>query len=177
MPLSLAVEIKRILSSPKKGLQRISWDLRSESTSPIQLSKSTPGRYSSPDNGFMVNPGKYSVEVKLIKDGVISNLIEKTDFVVVGLNNQTNKNESIELVEFRTKVAELKRKMDGTSRLISEMNEKLSFYEHAILNYPKTDLALLKNTESIKITMNELQVGSLQRILWINIDEARIVHQ
>jgi len=152
------VEIKRILSSPKKGLQRISWDLRSESTSPIQLSKSTPGRYSSPDNGFMVNPGKYSVEVKLIKDGVISNLIEKTDFVVVGLNNQTNKNESIELVEFRTKVAELKRKMDGTSRLISEMNEKLSFYEHAILNYPKTDLALLKNTESIKITMNELQV-------------------
>ncbi len=152
-------EIKRLTSSPKKGISRIAWNLRSQSTSPIKLKESKLGRYSDPDDGFLVNAGTYSVEVVQLKDGVVTTIAEKASFTVKELDNRTIKAEDVAAVEvFRSEVAELTRSVDGTSRLMGETSEKLKFIEHAIKSYPETDMSLLTEVEALKNAYHDLSV-------------------
>ena len=155
-------EISRLKSSPKKGLQQIQWNLRMTTTSPVTLKKSRPGRYSSGDTGLMVAPGDYSVEVLSLKDGEIAQVVSKTNFKVVGLNNQTLIAEDIDaLIKFRESIAESKRKVDGAERLLTETSEKLKYYEQALINYPGADVTLLKETEALKN-----QLADCRLMLW-----------
>ena len=152
-------EIKRMTSSPSKGITRQSWNLRSETTSPISLKQSEAGRYSDPDDGFLVNAGTYSVEVMQIKDGQLKMIAEKTSFVVKELDNRTIKAEDLAALEaFKLEVAELTRSLDGTGRLMGETNEKLKLMEHAIKTYPGTDIRLLSEVEALKNSYHDLSV-------------------
>lgn len=152
-------EIKRLTSKPKKGISRIAWNLRSESTSPVSLKVQTPGRYSDPDDGFLVNAGTYSVEIVQLKDGALKTIAEKKSFTVKELDNRTIKANDVAAMEvFRTEVAEFTRSVDGAGRLMRETNEKLQLLEHAIKTYPGTDLSLLKEVESLKNLYHDLSV-------------------
>lgn len=152
-------EIKRLTSSPKKGITRVAWNLRAQTTSPITLKTSKPGRYSDPDDGFLVNPGTYSVEVVQLKDGALETVAAKTNFQVNELNNRTIKAEDVKALEaFRLEVAELSRSVQGTSRLMGEMSEKLKYIEHALKTYPGTDMKLLAEVESLKNVYHDLTV-------------------
>ncbi|MFA7272939.1 MAG: glycosyl hydrolase [Crocinitomicaceae bacterium] len=155
-------EIRRMISSPQKGTSRISWDLRKESTAPIALNKRSPGRYDEPEQGFLVTEGNYTVEVHLIKNGLVEQLIFETIFKVKALNNQTLVAENNEeLNAFRDEVAQFTRKVAGTSKLLQETNDKLALMEHAIINYPNADLTLLKEIKAINA-----QLDNCGRELW-----------
>jgi len=152
-------EIKRLTSSPQKGISRVSWNLRSQTTSPVRLKEQKPGRYSDPDDGFLAMPGRYTVEVVELKDGAVSTLVNKTSFVVKELDNRTIKIEDLaELKVFRKEVAELTRRVDGTGKLMGETSEKLKFIEKAIKTYPGTDMSLLAEVESLKNLYHDLTV-------------------
>lgn len=155
-------EINRIKTSPSKGIQRVTWDLRKATTSPIKLRQEQAGRYSNPDVGLMVTPGTYSVEVITIKDGTVNSIVAKTNFKVIGLNNQTLLASNMdELETFRNEIAESKRQLDGASRLMGETEEKLKYYDHAIKTYPNTDMSLLKEVEAIRN-----QIADCKIMLW-----------
>ena len=146
-------------STPSKGITRMNWDLRKETTSPVKINKPKPGRYSSADVGFLVTPGTYSVEVLSIKGDVIENLISKTNFNVVGLNNQTLiATDTKELDKFRAEVAETQRSIGGASKMIGETEDKLKLYNHAIKTYPNADLTLLAQTKEIKTILDECKL-------------------
>jgi len=152
-------EINRMSTSPSKGIQRVTWDLRKASTSPIKLQQEKAGRYSNPDVGLMVTPGTYSVEVITIKDGVVNSIVDKTNFNVVGLNNQTLLASNMEELEtFRNEIAESKRQIDGASRLLGETEEKLNYYDHAIKTYPNVDMTLLKEVEAIRNQIDDCKI-------------------
>lgn len=152
-------EISRLKSSPKKGLQQVQWNLRMATTSPVSLKKSKPGRYSSGDDGLMVAPGDYSVEVLSLKDGEIAQVVQKTNFKVVGLNNQTLIAQDIDaLIAFREAIAESKRKVDGAGRLMNETGDKLKYYEQALINYPNADITLLKDVEALENDLSDCEI-------------------
>ena len=158
------IEIKRLNSSPSKGLSRISWDLRMETTSPIKINKSKPGRYSSPDLGMLVAPGMYSVEVLSLKNGKVANLINKTNFSVKGLNNQIQSaEENTELIKFRKEIAETHRRVNGSGKLLGETNDKLKLIEHAVKNYPGVDIKILSEIEKLKTELTDCRIS-----LWGN---------
>ena len=153
------VEIRRITSTPSKGISRVVWDLRKETTSPVRINKPKPGRYSGSDVGFSVTPGKYSIEVISLKGDVKKDLIPKTEFNVVGLNNQTLiATNPEELNEFRTEVAETQRVIDGAGKIIGETKGKLKLYKHVIKTYPNTDLNLLSKTKEIDSLIEQCEL-------------------
>ncbi|MEJ6589755.1 MAG: glycosyl hydrolase [Crocinitomicaceae bacterium] len=143
-------EIRRMSSSPKKGIQRQVWNLRSNTTDPI----------GSKGNGFLVTPGAYSVSVVMVKDGKSDLLIDKQSFIVKGLNNQTllAKNPD-ELKSFRADLAELNRKVSGTEKVMNETKDRIELIEKALLNYPNTDLALLESIRAMKVSYKDLEVS------------------
>ena len=143
------IEVRRMKTSPKKGIQRQVWNLRTNTTDPIGSSGS----------GFLVTPGAYSVSVSLVKDGMIEELINKAHFKVVGLNNQTLLAQNPkELKTFRAALAELNRKVSGTEKVMRETKESIDLIEKALINYPNTDLSLLKSIQEMKISLKGLEV-------------------
>jgi hypothetical protein len=145
-------EIRRMSSSASKGLNKLTWNLRTNSTNPIN----------SGGNGFLVTTGNYTLSVSLVKNETVELLVEKQNFTVKGLNNQTliAKNPA-ELSAFRTEVAELNRKVSGASRLMRETNEILNLLQDALINYPNTDLNLVKEVKALKSIYDECSV-----LLW-----------
>jgi photosystem II stability/assembly factor-like uncharacterized protein len=144
---SEGIEIKRISSSPSKGLSRITWNLRTTSTDQVGVKNFGEAK----SYGFLVIPGEYSLEIFSEKDGILKEVIANTKFNVVGLNNQTllaSNNE--ELKAFRKEMAEVRRSVSGAENLMSETGEKLKLVENAVRNYPGADLNLLKDVEKIK---------------------------
>ncbi|MFT7345202.1 MAG: photosystem II stability/assembly factor-like uncharacterized protein [Lentimonas sp.] len=153
-------EIRRFKTASKKGMQRVSWDLRKESTSPITNSKRSPGRYEDPNYGFLVTEGTYSVEVIRIKDGEMETLVSKKNFKVVALANQTLlATDNKELNKLRSDIAEMSRQLSGSSKLLNETNEKLELMEVAIKGYPGADLSLLKETRTLKIDIEDCKLA------------------
>lgn len=151
------IEVRRLVSSPSKGISRISWNLRGESTAPVN-----PNQSANKNNGYLVEPGIYSVEVVMVKNGSLEKLTDKVNFTVKALNNQTlvaaNKEE---LNTFRDDVAELDRQVSGASNLIGESKEKLDAINYALITYPNTDLKLLEETRALKLIYDECTI-----ILW-----------
>ncbi len=143
-------EVKRLLNQPSKGISRITWDLRSESTSPVNPSRKND------NNGFLVSPGTYSVEVLLLKDGKTEQLVSRTNFTVKSLNNQTLEvKDPVALQKFRSDVAELSRKVRGTSRLMSETKDKIDLINTTLITYPGAPIELMQNVRQLKDQMDE----------------------
>ena len=147
---ALGKEIRRMTSTPAKGLNNLTWNLRSNNTNPIKAG----------GNGFLVSPGKFSLSVCLLKNGSIEVLVDKQMFNVRGLNNQTliAKNPE-ELTKFRAEVAELNRKVSGASNLLGEAQEELDFIIEALINYPNTDVSLLTETRALKLLIDECELA------------------
>jgi hypothetical protein len=145
-------EVRKMLSQPSKGVSRTTWNLRMESTSPVNPKKRKPGRYETADDGQLVIAGRYSVEVFLLKDGVLTSLSAPVSFEVKNVNNHslpaTNKEE---LLAFRQQVSEMHRKVSGSSKLMNETKEKLDMIKYAIQTYPSTDLKLLEEVRQLRL--------------------------
>jgi hypothetical protein len=143
---SKGMEMKRLLSSPSKGISKMTWNLRQESTGPIQTGRNND------NNGFLVSAGIYSVEILLVKDAKIEVLVPQTKFTVKALNNQTLVASNPEaLQKFRSDVAEMSRKVRGTGKLMSETKDKLDVFQTAILSYPSAEISLIEEIKNLKI--------------------------
>ena len=143
-------EIRRMKSAPKKGIQRQVWNLRTNTTDPI----------GSKGSGFLVTPGDYTVSISLVKDGSVELLVDKQAFKIKGLNNQTLLAENPEeLKEFRAEMSELNRKVSGTEKVMGETKESIELIEKALLNYPNTDLTLLKSIREMMVSLKDLEVS------------------
>jgi photosystem II stability/assembly factor-like uncharacterized protein len=157
---SIGKEIKKIISTPSVGISRVHWNLRMETTSPVSLQKSKPGRYDSGDDGQMVIAGSYSVEIVLLKNGSIETIVSPNKFRVKSLNNQTllATNPS-ELNTFRKEVAELQRSISGSARIMNEFKSKLELMKIAITQYPNTDLTLLEEVRKIELAIDNCSIS------------------
>ena len=142
-------EIRRLSTSPQKGIVRQQWDLRKATTNPV----GNGGR------GPLVVPGTYQLKVVMVHNGQTEELVANTAFVVKGLNNQTlvAKDQNA-LNAFRAEVAELNRRVSGAEKRFEELNEELGLIEKAVLNYPNTDLQLLKEIRALKVMKSELRM-------------------
>jgi photosystem II stability/assembly factor-like uncharacterized protein len=142
-------EIKRIIKSPSKGIQRITWDLRDEATNPIKADKAET-------SGMLVAPGDYTLEVILLKNGQTEKLVDKTSFKVKAIKNQAIPLTSPEeLIALRKEVAELNRVVSGARKLLDETEDKLKLLNQAVVVYPKTDLNLLNELNQLRIDLNK----------------------
>lgn len=143
------VEIKRFTTSPSKGISRVTWNLRSNPSTSVNGG----------NNGFLVPSGKYSLNVYLLTNQGIDTLVKKHIFNVKSLNNQTlvAKN-PVELNAFRKDVAEVSRKVSGVGEIIQEFSTQLGLVESALLNYPNTDIRLLKEVKALSLGLDSCKL-------------------
>ena len=140
-------EVRRLVSPVTTGISRITWNLRTEATNPIEA-----GNYSNKNNGYLVQPGTYFVQVLKIYNGKIDTLSEKLSFKVAGLNNQTLiAADPSSLEQFRSDLMEFNRKLSASSQKLEERSEQIKTLATALITYPNTAISLLKEIQELQV--------------------------
>ncbi len=152
--------VRKLREKPGSGTQRITWDARHATTTPIQLGEQNIGRYSSPDQGPLALPGKYTVELHLYQLGELKQLTQATSFVIEHLNHQTLPVEDkAALLAFQQEVSELRRSVRGSSKLLQETRNRLEYIEKAIEVYPSIPMNLLQEVEKIESDLEAIELA------------------
>jgi photosystem II stability/assembly factor-like uncharacterized protein len=151
-------EIDRIKTASKTGVNRFYWNMRYPSTSPIKLEQSKVGRYSSRDEGPMVLPGEYSVELYRSENGSFSKLVEATPFKIKALDNSSLARQTEANIVFKKELAELKRQIWAGSKRIGEQEKKLSYVKVAIEQYPGADLNWMDEVKKQEVVIHDLKI-------------------
>ncbi len=147
--------IKKIKANPSKGLQRIVWNFKTQTTTPVKISEPEPGRYDSPDDGFMVLPGTYQVAVYKIENGISSLLVPNQKFEVQWLQQHTlQTNDKQALDNFLVKLSELRRRVSGAGSMYYEIKQRISHINAAIYKYPTLPLELKSKITEITDLLN-----------------------
>lgn len=126
--------VRKLDTSPKKGIQRISWDLRYASKDPVNFSRSSfYNPFSSADQGHTVAPGKYTVTMYLWKNGMMKSLADPVSFEVRSLNIYSIPPADFEAMEtFKKEVARLQGAVGGARRIISDIGDELRYIRQAV---------------------------------------------
>lgn len=152
-------EVRKIKAGAQKGVQRLHWNLRYPPTTPIRLAEGKTGRYSNPNEGPLVLPGKYSVEMWQAENGVLTKLVEPTAFVVEALENSSLDRQTDENIAFKKEVQELRRRMQGSSKEKSELDERLKYIKSAIQTYPAADLSWMPEVKALEELSQDVRIG------------------
>ena len=148
-------EIKRIQTNAAKGMAKLMWNLRGESTNPISAKSAS-------SNGFLVQPGKYTATAYLLKNGILESVGEKQTFEVKMLQNLSVPATDFGALDaFRKEVSQLNKGVSETGINLGKIQPQLDAIENAITNFPGADFKLLEEVRALKKMRTECAV-----ILW-----------
>ncbi|MEO0469650.1 MAG: glycosyl hydrolase, partial [Bacteroidota bacterium] len=150
--------VRRLKTSARKGINRINWDFRYPSQTPISLRKAgPPNPFSSAPQGHLAIPGAYSVSMSMVHNGVEKMMVDNVAFDIEPLNNLSlPAADQQSLVEFQQKVGEMQRSFRAISSLGRDMNNQVRHIKEAIR---QSDLpaGLLADVRSLEDGMRSLQ--------------------
>ncbi|WP_115461763.1 VPS10 domain-containing protein [Winogradskyella aurantiaca] len=153
--------VKKVFKSASKGLQRFHWDLRYTLQDPIDLS--TPSFYNpfgGRDEGTLVAPGNYTVEMGLLKDGQLTSLVAPVSFEVKALDNvEIPAEDRAEKVAFQKSLAKLQADFGIAQNLMSESRNKLRYIKAAIKRAEQPLGNLTKDVIAIEKQLDEVQLA------------------
>jgi photosystem II stability/assembly factor-like uncharacterized protein len=155
--------VRRLKSPAKKGMNRIVWDFRYESTAPVNFASFDESFvFSSADKGHMALPGNYKVSISKFEDGKYTTLTEPVPFKAVPLAaGSFQVQDKKALGEFTSQVAELRRVISGTEEYRREQANKLRFLKAAAqkagavpLELSEQFVALEKRIDAAGVALN-----------------------
>lgn len=151
-------EVKKLRTHVSQGLNRVTWNLRYPPTTPIRTDTAKVGRYSNPNEGPLVLPGKYSVEIWQAQNGIFEQLTPPSPFEVKALENSSLARQTEANIAFKKQVQELRRKMRGSSNEHQELNQRLKHIKQSIQIYPNASLEWMKEVKALEELVRQIQI-------------------
>ncbi len=152
--------VRNIKTAPKKGLKRLTWDLRYAAMNPINFYKPDPNNpWDQNPEGALAMPGNYSVTLSKVEDGITTELVPSQPFSIRSLNlNTFTAPDKKAYDDFCKEVSEMRRVLGGTNEYRNEINNQLKFIKQALLETPSTTPALVKSLHDIQVRMNAVNL-------------------
>ncbi len=143
-------EIRRLVTSPQKGIQRVTWNLRSTSSNPVNI-----GSTSDRNNGFLVSAGVYYLNVVLVNNGKIDTLAEEVSFNVKPLYEKEYTIAISEDVKiFKAEVAATGKLLNNASFILDAAKTRINTIIYALKEYPNTNFGNLTLAREINISID-----------------------
>jgi photosystem II stability/assembly factor-like uncharacterized protein len=148
--------VRIIRKNASKGIQRINWDLRYQSTRADGAGeKYDPTKTNG--SGILAMPGKYAVTMEMTTPDGTKKLTGPVEFNVIPLNNTSlPAKDRLAMVGFHGKVAELTRVMRGTERYAEEVDHRLLDILQALNSAPGTPAELTENARKLQLEMDDI---------------------
>ncbi|WP_033958537.1 WD40/YVTN/BNR-like repeat-containing protein [Psychroserpens jangbogonensis] len=158
---STGTVVKKEFKAPKEGVQRFHWDLRYTLPNPIDLSSSSfYNPWAAIDEGTLVEPGTYTVQMDLFKNGSMSSLVGPKSFTVKALKNTVMPTDDrAAKVAFQKGVSQLEADYSVTQTIMDETNNKLRYIKAAIKRSEQSYETLTASVLSIE---DKLQAINLE---------------
>ena len=152
--------VRNIKTAPKKGLKRLTWDLRYAATNPVNFYKPDPNNpWDQNPEGALAMPGNYSVTLSKVEDGITTELVPFQPFSIRSLNlNTFTAPDKKAYDDFCKEVSEMRRVLGGTNEYRNEINNQLKFIKQALLETPSTTPTLVKSLHDIQVRMNAINL-------------------
>jgi photosystem II stability/assembly factor-like uncharacterized protein len=152
----------RVLTVPaKKGMQRVTWDMRGPSPFPIDLN---PPAFRPPwagePSGPLVAPGRYTATLVLASAAGTRTLGAPQSFEVKPVPTVRGATDFVAVAAFQGRVADLMRRLTATSEEIGALDQALRHARASVTAAPRGDATLFARIDSISV-----QVAGLQRRL------------
>ena len=156
--------VRKITSIPKKGINRINWDLRYDSPMPVRMRTAKFNPVSSPgssgrrgSSGMLAVPGKYMVSLDMVVRNEVKRLVEPVEFNTVLLNNASlPMDDRNEVLAFSKKLNELVRVMRGGYSLTSENLEKVIHMKQTVLQSSRGTMDLMNELKEIESALKDV---------------------
>ena len=149
--------VRRIDGPTHSGFQRATWDLRYPMAMPIRLDRGGQGGGFRFARGPLAPPGRYSVELALLEEGVLRTVAGPQSFEVVDLENRSVEGRSHEETRsFQVETNELLRRATAVSAEIARTDERARHTEVAIMSTPDIDPALLTSVVALRKELDAL---------------------
>ncbi len=152
--------VRRVKGGQGAGLQRVAWDLRLPPAAPTDLSPPDPSPWSGEEEGPLAMPGTYSAQLESKIEGVWTALTEPVDFEVVPLNLSTfAATDMAAVTAFRTEARELRRRVLGAQKLLSEAGNRIKHLRQALEDTQGADPALMTEVEGLKSRFDAIDLA------------------
>lgn len=152
--------VRKILTKPSKGINRIQWDMRYADTDPINLTKpSFYNPWADTDKGILVSPGKYTATLSKIVQDEVTELSGPVEFNIKAIENRTlPATDRITLNEFNRKVLKLSGSVKAASQTLGEISNQMKHMNAALV---KAEIAhnadVVKQAREIEKKVAELR--------------------
>lgn len=169
--------IRKLTTSPSKGINRVVWDLKYESTRPVDAAKGfDPVKKSK--GGIFAMPGTYKVGLSLWAGGEQKELVAPVEFTCEKLNLGTlAAKDYAEVVAFNKKMNKLSVAMAGASKLTTELIGKVETIKQLIYATPNAPVALMDRARKVAEALEDIRFkfdGIEAKASWEEIPPAQI---
>jgi len=149
--------VRKLTKAASAGVNRITWDLRYESTEPVSVKENKFNPTAKQNSALLVFPGKYKVSLSLIVRGEEKQLAAPVEFNAVPIQNTTvPAADRKELVAFQQKAYDLARTVWGAQRFTQELQSKIEIIKQTVNNAPAASFLLIKNAEAISKKLDDI---------------------
>jgi photosystem II stability/assembly factor-like uncharacterized protein len=153
--------INHVKAPAKKGIHRVSWDLRHASKN--IMAQAEESKLEVESRGFMVTPGIYSVTLFALNKGEVEQLTEAVSFVVKPLHDQVLQPATpAEIEEFRKAIETAWLEFGTIQKALQETSKRLTVLKNACFRMESDAGDLLEEvyrTEAEVRKLNELLNG------------------
>lgn len=150
--------VRHMKTAAKKGLNKIVWDFRMNSSAGVheKFVPSADQLFASAEVGGMVAPGKYTVQLAKVEDGVLTNIGEAQTFNCKLLDNSSIKTEFNANVAFYEKVSDIRRAVGAADDLFSNMQSRVKNIDQAIISMPASSKVFLDKSHTLRKELNNI---------------------
>jgi hypothetical protein len=151
--------VRQIYEAPKKGINRVTWNLRYQGLSPVSLKDNQFDPLAKGGDGGLALPGKYYLRLGMVSDGQFKELAGPVEFTASVLENTALPvKDREELVTFQKNIADLNRTMQGAQRSIDELLERTESIKQAGHNTPGISPDFLIKAQQVSNKLESLQL-------------------
>ncbi|HEX2838146.1 MAG TPA: hypothetical protein VHN77_08475 [Phycisphaerales bacterium] len=154
--------VRQLEVSRDAGLHRATWNLRYPSASPTSLSSGSLDPWDSPTDGPMAPPGTYSVQIASLLDGVTTPLTPDATFEVRDMAHATfaaTKEDRAAKFAFEREVQGLQRAVEGSQRLVGEMDNRLTHLRKSVMDTPGLPTDVSASLESLRTRLRDASIA------------------
>lgn len=151
------VPIRELNATPSAGINRVYWDFKYPSFSPVdEVKKLNVTKNLS--SGLMVMPGKYYVKMGIVVNGKYKDLTDFKEFEAKPVTNlKFTDAQRQEYVDFQLEISDFTRIFWGTLSYYENLKTKILTLKQVALNTPNLAPAIMKNIISTETELNDLK--------------------
>ena len=143
--------VNQIKTGMKKGVNRLVWDGRYPSKSPVRLTPRQRVPWESPDGGGFALPGEYTVSLSKFINGQETKLVDPQRFKINTLGGSTlPATDKVALDNYIRQAAELERAYRGATSVLGELDNTLKHIRQATYAIAQPAPGLLADVKALE---------------------------